>query len=40
VSINDQLALKLAYAVNYNSGVAEDVDEFDTQTSVTVVYGF
>lgn len=38
--INGSLAMKLAVILNHNTDVADDVEELDTQTSVTLVYSF
>lgn len=38
--INGSLALKVALILNHNTDVADDIEELDTQTSVTLVYNF
>ncbi|WP_425427711.1 DUF481 domain-containing protein [Bowmanella denitrificans] len=38
--INGSLAMKVALILNHNTDVADDVEELDTQTSVTLVYSF
>lgn len=40
VNINESLALKAALSVTHNSEVRADIENTDTQTSVTIVYTF
>ncbi len=39
-TINGSLSMKVALTVKYNSVVPVDRDKMDTETSVTLVYGF
>ena len=39
-NLNNSLALKVSYTIDYNSRVADDKVHMDTQTSVTIVYSF
>jgi putative salt-induced outer membrane protein len=38
--ISGALSLKVSLILDYNSDVADDIDNLDTQTAVTLVYNF
>lgn len=38
--INDDFSLKVSLILDHNSDVADDIDNLDTQTAVTLVYSF
>jgi putative salt-induced outer membrane protein len=38
--INGDLSLKVSFILDHNSDVADDIDNLDTQTAVTLVYSF